>query len=102
MYDFVLNYPLLGWPSSQVSFLLRVTCLLDIILQDVTFDGPAALGNELYLHFGTNLGLPYIEENDLCLLDEAIAMLNPPEAQVRVIEVETFLVRGSKLPLRVV
>ncbi|CAM9465876.1 unnamed protein product, partial [Laminaria digitata] len=41
--------------------------------------------------------LPYIEKNDLCLLDEAIAMLNPPEAQLRVIEVETFLESESSI-----
>ncbi|CAM9316365.1 unnamed protein product [Laminaria digitata] len=57
----------------------------------VAFDGPVALGDKLGEHFGTHLGLPNIETNDLCLLDEAIAMLNPPEAQIRVIEVETFL-----------
>ena len=61
----------------------------------MTFDGPTDLGDKLWDHFTTELGLPYIEKNDLCLLDEAIAMLNPPEAQLRVIEVETFLVRES-------
>ena len=68
-----------------------------MILQEVAFDGPTDLGDRLWLHFGANLGLPYIEQNDLCLLDEAIAMLNPPEAQVRVIEVETFMVRERAL-----
>lgn len=63
----------------------------------MTFDGPIALGDKLWDHFSAHLGLPYIEKNDLSLLDEAIAMLNPPEAQVRVIEVETFLVRESTL-----
>lgn len=63
----------------------------------MAFDGPSDLGDKLWLLFGANLGLPYIEKNDLCLLDEAIAMLNPPEAQVRVIEVETFMVREISL-----
>lgn len=63
----------------------------------MAFDGPSDLGDKLWLLFGANLGLPYIEKNDLCLLDEAIAMLSPPEAQVRVFEVETFMVR-EKLP----
>lgn len=43
------------------------------------------------------MGLPYLEDNDLYLLDEAIAILNPPEAQVRVIEVETYMVRDDVL-----
>ena len=74
------------------------TYLPNVILpQEVAFDGPTTLGDKLWMNFGADLGLPYIEKGDLCLLDEAIAMLNPPEAQVRVIEVETVLVRGRTL-----
>lgn len=67
--------------------------------QEATFDGPAALGEKLWRHFGANLGLPCLENDDLCLLDEAIAILSPPEAQLRVIEVETYMVRNSVLLL---
>ncbi|CAM9531122.1 unnamed protein product [Ectocarpus sp. 12 AP-2014] len=45
--------------------------------------------------------MPHLEERDLKLLDEAISILNPPEAHVRVVEVDTFtesersIVKGS-------
>lgn len=38
--------------------------------------------------------MPHLDEKALKLLDEAISILSPPEAHVRVVEVDTFTVRG--------
>lgn len=41
------------------------------------------------------MGLPRLRTEDLALLDKAISLLNPPEAQVRVVEVTTFQVKHA-------
>ena len=58
------------------------------------YDGPADLGEELWQRVGRPLGMPHLENTDLKLLDEAISILNPPEVHVRVVEVDTFMVRA--------
>ena len=59
------------------------------------YDGPADLGEELWQRVGRPLGMPHLENTDLKLLDEAISILNPPEVHVRVVEVDTFMVRAE-------
>lgn len=66
----------------------------------VTYDGHVHLGEELWQRVGQRLGMPHINEEDLKLLDEAISILNPPEAHVRVVEVDTFMVRRRKVSQR--
>lgn len=59
----------------------------------VPYDGHIDLGEKLWQNVSRPLGMPHLEDADLKLLDEAISILNPPEAHVRVVEVETFMVR---------
>lgn len=62
----------------------------------MTYDGHVHLGEELWQRVGRPLGMPHLEDRDLELLDEAISILNPPEAHLRVVEVDTFMVRGDE------
>lgn len=61
----------------------------------VSYEGHFHLGDELWKTVGKPVGMPHLEEKALKLLDEAISILSPPEAHVRVVEVDTFTVRGS-------
>lgn len=64
---------------------------LFLLCQVVTYHGLEGLTNALVKHFD-NLGLPQLNDGDLALLDDAIVLLNPPVAQVRVVEADTFTV----------
>ena len=59
-----------------------------------SYDGYLDLGERLWEEVGKPLGMPHLEDTDLKLLDEAISILTPPEAHVRVVEVDTFMVRA--------
>lgn len=49
----------------------------------------------MHLYFGKELVVPNLQQADLGLLDNAITLLTPPVAQVRVMEVDTFMVSGD-------
>lgn len=53
-----------------------------------------SLGDKLWEQFSC-LDLPRLGLRDLYLLDKAISLLNPQNARVRVVEVDTFTVRGG-------
>lgn len=55
-------------------------------------EGLPHLCDALELHFSGDLDLPRIQDEDLVLLDKAISLLNPPMAQLRVVEATTFTV----------
>lgn len=63
--------------------------------EHVEYEGAIDLGEELWQRVGRPLGMPHLEDTDVKLLDEAISILNPPEAHVRVVEVDTFMVGGG-------
>lgn len=63
-------------------------------VETLPYDGYLDLGEKLWAQLCRPVGMPHLEDADLKLLDEAISILNPPEAHVRVVEVETFLVRA--------
>lgn len=62
--------------------------------KEVVYSGIPRLREVLKANFSKELDLPVIQETDLGLLDDAISLLNPPEVQLRVVEVDTFTVRG--------
>ncbi|CAM9116254.1 unnamed protein product [Scytosiphon promiscuus] len=62
----------------------------DVLVPRASYDGHVHLGEELWNAVGRPVGMPHLEERALKLLDEAISILNPPEAHVRVVEVDTF------------
>eukprot|EP00903_Cladosiphon_okamuranus_P008292 g7979.t1 len=61
------------------------------------YDGYIDLGEKLWLEVGRPVGMPHLEDADVKLLDEAISILNPPEAHVRVVEVDTFMESESSI-----
>ena len=68
--------------------------LYTIRLKVVVYSGIPRLREVLKANFSQEIDLPVIQETDLGLLDDAISLLNPPEVQLRVVEVDTFTVRG--------
>lgn len=81
-----LPLPLFLSPALHVWYAVR--------LKEVVYGGIPRLRDALKVNFSEELGLPVIQETDLGLLDDAISLLNPPQAQFRVVEVDTFTVRG--------
>ena len=55
-----------------------------------------SLGDKLWEQFSC-LDLPRLGRRDLYLLDKAISLLNPQNVRLRVVEVDTFTVRGGGL-----
>lgn len=74
--------------------------LQHVTVEQIVYEGHIDLGENLWEKLGRPVGMPHLEERDLKLLDEAISILNPPEAHVRVVEVDTFTVRGRAIWLK--
>lgn len=63
---------------------------------EITYGSLSVLRETLSMHFGEEVGLPNLHQSELCLLDEAIKQLKPPVVRVRVVEVDTFMVRSCR------
>lgn len=87
-----------GTVSDVLSSRENLGCSLFLSLsvaQVATYSNLEELTCALRKHFG-DLGLPQLNDGDLALLDDAIAILNPSVTQVRVVEVDTFTVRKKR------